>query len=179
VSRLFAIDELTLPEGRLWPDDEALLYRYACGCNTVIDIGTFMGRSAVIMAQNARRVYTIDVFWEQEGFPDYDYDIVRERLKAFSNVTVLKGRAEELANIDTFTGRAVDLVFVDDGHQFFEVYEQTAQWLPKVRPGGVVLYHDYDAGHYEVIRGVHEYLASGQLVAVEQGRRILVTRKPW
>lgn len=37
----------------------------------------------------------------------------------------------------------VDMVFVDGGHHFPGVYEDAVVWIPKIKAGGIIAFHDY------------------------------------
>ena len=53
---------------------------------------------------------------------------------------------------------SLDMVFIDAGHDYDSVREDIANWLPKVRPGGIVAGHDYQQRFPGVQRAVAEML---------------------
>lgn len=57
----------------------------------------------------------------------------------------------------------IDLLFIDAGHTFEEVNRDISAWLHHVKPGGIVVFHDYAKDenahplHHEVKRAVDGY----------------------
>lgn len=50
-----------------------------------------------------------------------------------------------------------DLVYIDADHRYHAVKADIKAWFPKVKPGGILAGHDYDArGHPDVKRAVDE-----------------------
>ena len=169
------LDEHSLPSGRLTADDIDTLCRYSAGRELAVDIGTFQGLSASLMSRHAKQVITIDTFWGQSGYPDYDYDKVKERLTALGNVQVYKGAAESLS--DVVPDHAADLFFIDDGHGYDNVINQLNAFRPKARPGALFLFHDYTRLYPEVVRAVDEWITAGKLIPIERTHFIMVTRR--
>lgn len=46
----------------------------------------------------------------------------------------------------------LDLVFIDGNHEFGWVMQDLESWVPKVRPGGLILLHDADTGSFPGVR---------------------------
>lgn len=58
--------------------------------------------------------------------------------------------------------RSLDFVFVDAGHGYCAVTDDLAAWRDKVRAGGMMMGHDYDAArHPGVVRAVDEMFGGG------------------
>lgn len=166
-----------LPRGLLTQPDQYVLRTYSVGRKLAVDLGAFCGRSAAIMAMYAGFVVTIDRFFHWEGNPDYNLEDVTKSLSQWPNVKIVKGNV--VAEVDQFGYETVDLLFVDADHNYQPVVDQICAWLPTVRPGSPVLFHDYCLIWPEVVRAVNERLADESLVEVEQRGWTLVTRKPW
>ncbi len=45
----------------------------------------------------------------------------------------------------TFSDESIDLLHIDGYHTYEAVYEDFHNWLPKVKPGGIILLHDISA----------------------------------
>ncbi len=58
-----------------------------------------------------------------------------------------------------FEDGTVDFVFIDANHTYDFVRRDVLAWLPKVKPGGIIAGHDYNAPH-EVERAVNEIFGS-------------------
>ena len=70
------------------------------------------------------------------------YKEVFEQFQADPNVTLLRMKGCEAA---PQTPNDFDLVFIDADHSYEGVKENILTWLPKVRPGGLLAGHDYEA----------------------------------
>lgn len=54
---------------------------------------------------------------------------------------------------------AVDLVFVDDGHTPEDIRGDIEGWLPLIKDGGIIVFHDFATGHHPGTAGiVYEYI---------------------
>jgi predicted O-methyltransferase YrrM len=75
---------------------------------------------------------------------------------------------------------AVDMVFVDAGHTYEYVKSDTNNALQMVRPGGVVLWHDYlQVLHPGVTRVLAELCADGYVLSHLRGTHLAVYRDPF
>ena len=72
-----------------------------------------------------------------------------------------------------------DLVFVDGSHAYSYVVSDTAKALELVRPGGLVLWHDYLGPRHSpgVYRALNELAATLPLVRIS-GTALAAYRKP-
>jgi len=52
-------------------------------------------------------------------------------------------RSTSVAAAETFNDATLDLVYIDADHKWWSVVQDLAAWWPKVRPGGVMLGHDF------------------------------------
>lgn len=153
------------PEGYLLREDIELLCRLSDGKELVVDLGTCAGMSAWILAHHAKRVVTVDLFEdfhriENEGSRDHyryvfeknphHYETVKHVLAQFPNVDVVKDFTHEHAK--TQNDNSVDLVFVDGDHSFGGVERDFNAWLPKVKVGGVIAFHDAFTDNWDVKR---------------------------
>jgi hypothetical protein len=48
----------------------------------------------------------------------------------------------------------IDFVFVDDGHETWQVKQDIEYMLPLIRRGGILCGHDFDTPHNDVAMGV-------------------------
>lgn len=168
----FAIDLLTL----------CLLCR-GLQPRTIFEIGTFVGYTSLHMALNSpptTKVFTLDL-------PPTDREtslrttatdhklIDRDVGPAVFRGSEVEDRIERLfgdsATFDFSRWHdAVDLFFVDGAHSYEYVRSDTRHALKCVRPGGVVVWHDY--GRLEqsgVTRWLHEFARDHEVHAVPNG----------
>lgn len=139
------------------------LYREAVerarGPSVFVEVGTWLGRSAAIMAQAIRKsgkpikFYCVDTF---KGVGDWQEDFVREKgghlLHLWRQYIVRSGNAGYAEPIEgdaaecasQFADGSVDFVFIDDDHSYEGCKRSIAAWKPKIKPGGWMAGHDFD-----------------------------------
>lgn len=67
--------------------------------------------------------------------------------------------------------QSVDLVFVDGAHDYEGVRDDIRVWLPTVKAGGIIAFHDYGTPSLpHVARAIDEVFSTPPLVAVERIR---------
>ena len=104
---------------------------------TILEFGTAIGYSACMLAQGAplAQVVTVDPAREKS-------ELARENLYPWPNVrTVVMGSVDLLDQMpeqDRF-----EMVFVDGDHSQDSVTADARAWLPAIRPGGIIAFHDY------------------------------------
>jgi len=66
----------------------------------------------------------------------------------------------------TWNRGPVDMVFVDDGHFYSECKGDIETWLPHVRDGGMMVFHDYGGKYGKgVVEAVDELMVCYERVA--------------
>lgn len=147
--------------------------------SVVFEFGTFNGRTTLNLAANTpadAKIYTLDL--PDAGETEFDVERrdkdfhLEERSGSYFRGTVFSGKIEQLwcdsARFDeTSLREQVDLVFVDGAHSFDYVRSDTTKALAMLRPGGVILWHDYCAWYPGVFEYLHELLPSYPLKHIE------------
>jgi hypothetical protein len=168
----FAIDLLSL-----------ILICRAVEPRTIFEIGTFVGYTALHMALNTppdARVHTLDLPPQDRGtelqITATDAKLIDQTLDPplFEGTEVADKVERLFGDSATFDyspwhGR-VDLFFVDGAHSYEYVRSDTQNALKCVRPGGVIVWHDY--GRLEqsgVTRWLHEFARGHEVYAVPNG----------
>lgn len=134
--------------GWLTRDQAAEMFRRAAEVpagGTIVEVGTHLGRSAVVLALAARpdvAVVAIDPF-----LPDWRYG--RADTEAQLRQNLARAGVADRVEVQAMTseaaratwGRPVDLVYVDGGHSYWACRDDLgwARWVPA---GGRVLVHD-------------------------------------
>ena len=117
----------------------------------VLEIGSFKGLSAFCMAIVAKSVYCVDTFKantggqvQQDGFTTHGDFLAA--VKRFRNVECFVGTSEMAAKAlpDDLT---FGMVFLDASHTYEDVKADIQRWWPRLRPGGLMVFHDY--GHWD------------------------------
>jgi predicted O-methyltransferase YrrM len=146
-----------------WTSDReaAELARLAAG-KIVLEVGTFKGFGAILMAQaGARMVHAVD--WHRG-----DGDLgPRDTLCAWwtnvrrhhveDQVVGHVGRSVDV--LPTFEPQSFDFAFVDADHQYEAVVRDLHLVIPLVRPAGVIACHDYSSVWPGVVQAVDELVA--------------------
>lgn len=156
----------------------AWLYRLAKhyqGKVNILEIGTFMGYSAALMAMAAPRA-SITTLNPAAG----EVIQARRNLAKWPNVKVLP-----VASWDYFTTKAprsqendeelYDMIFVDGDHRHIE---RDLPWFNRLKVGGLMLFHDYspaDASHpcppvYEALNRMAEKLHGFDVLIIDDGK---------
>lgn len=146
-----------------WTSDAeaAELARLATG-KTVLEVGTYKGFGAVLMAQAGATVWAVD--WHR-GDPDLGptdtlcawWTNVR-RAGVADRVVGLVGRSSGV--LPALRSQWFDMAFIDGHHSYEACSEDTGLVLPLLREGGVIAWHDYCATWPGVIRAVNELITS-------------------
>ncbi|MET0604124.1 MAG: class I SAM-dependent methyltransferase [Baekduia sp.] len=122
---------------------------------TVVEIGSFHGKSAVVLAAAApsgARVVCIDPHLGSDRGPqeyaadhqrgEGDYEAFHANLARHGVTDVIEHvRALSAAALDAVDG-PVDLLYVDGAHRFRPASDDLVSWGGRVRPGGTMLVHD-------------------------------------
>ena len=111
----------------------------------IVEMGTAYGRSGSVINLSGRKLITIDKNpeWQGIGAPE-----------------IIKGDSFEVSK--QFKDESVDMFFLDGDHDYLSVKIDISAWLPKVRIGGAVLFHDFESWH-GVTEAVQEISAQGKI----------------
>jgi predicted O-methyltransferase YrrM len=149
------------------PEQETLLAHAALvpETGTIVEIGAEFGMSASLFCKAARpgvQIYSIDLF------PDDLMYVHQANLQAAK----LAGRSKQIKGDSALVGRAwqlgmIDLLFIDGDHTYEGVARDIAAWIPRVKLGGTVIFHDAAPPtnhnphylHHEVQRAIDEWYA--------------------
>lgn len=147
------VDRSHLPWGglTLLAEDEDILVKYAKGRQNAVDLGTFMGRSAALIAEQATAVTTVDIFedislieepsWQlvyadlYKNHP-HPYETIKANLSHWPNIRVVRGLTKHPV------AENVDFLFIDGDHSWQGVNDDFFAYLPYLLSGALVLFHD-------------------------------------
>lgn len=119
------------------------------GCLVVAEIGCYRGETTRILALSGLKVIAIDPFiggyderdkvskWLSEN--DVIPKAFQKNVEGFDNIVFMK-----LKGIDAYNqyNELVDGFFLDSVHTF-EGVKEDAIWINKVKPNGILAFHDY------------------------------------
>lgn len=135
--------------GFLHPSEAERLVELATG-HDVLEIGAFQGLSAWCMAHVAKSIVSVDphTAWTNGTTMGEEFttlEAFKANLADFPNVTCFVGTSE-------MAGEQIegdfDMVFVDGSHEYEFVRDDIARWWPRIREGGLMVFHDYGHGDY-------------------------------
>lgn len=127
---------------------------------TFVNIGAGSGTSSLAMveANPTAKVITIDI---SEGGPMGGLENERNAFKNAKKPTPIQicNTSHAAARVWPKTNK-VDFIFIDDGHSEPEIRGDIEGWLPHVKPGGVMAFHDYGAEVWPDVKKVIDELMS-------------------
>lgn len=156
------------PEELTWLNDRAKEYP------KVVELGSYMGRSTLALAEHAEFVIAIDDWVSPHPWFTSSQDRAECRRKFQENLAdyIKSGRVLDIVSDHRDVHVQVlpkeppfDMVFIDGGHEYKEVLGDIKFWSPLLRKGGLCCGHDYCAGWPDVIRAVNECFSSPWAVA--------------
>jgi hypothetical protein len=116
-----------------------------------VELGTQGGLSFFTFCQSIKEneidgvCYAVDTWEGEEHTGKYDetvYQSVQEHArKEYSGFAYLMRMLFSDA-LNHFDNESIDLLHIDGLHTYDAVKEDFSTWYPKVRPGGVILFHD-------------------------------------
>ena len=110
----------------------------------VIEIGSYAGASAELIAQYVGEVICCDI-WEKYITPFERflkaYNNFKKTKKRNSNIIELKINSEEIVN--NYKNNTFDMVYIDSDHSYSTTKNNILTWFCKVKKGGIVCGHDY------------------------------------
>ena len=142
-------------EGYLLDSEIPILQEYCKGKN-VLEIGSFKGKSACVIAPVAKSLVCVDTFKVHDNGRTQDgntLDIFKQNTKEFDNVRCVVGDSIKVIPRKT-KKNSFDVVFIDGGHLFPEVSADIKVCWPKLKIGGIVIFHDTDWNAEPNIGGV-------------------------
>ncbi len=128
-------------EGWLSYTEMIWLYLTAKKMKTIVEVGSWKGRSAHAMASACSgKVYLVDDFsGNPKEHPEVE-DELRKNMASFKNVEIMKMRSLEAA--DHFVDKSIDMVFIDGAHDRQSVYNDIEAWYPKCKK--IICGHDFE-----------------------------------
>ncbi len=155
----------------------------------VVELGTYNGHSYFVFCQSMIEndidglCYAVDTWGGDEHTGEYDESIFEEvRHHARDHYRGISYLMRMLFNdaVHHFEDESIDLLHIDGLHTYDAVQEDFTNWYPKVRPGGVILFHDIEARQSDF--GVWRYWAEleqqYETFAFHHGFGLGVLRKP-
>jgi len=139
-----------------------------------LEIGAHCGINLVCVAASYAehpdsQLYGIDPWEDYEEYPEYKgvqithYDACKKNINMFPNIEskiqTIKGYSHEV--LPTFEQNFFDIIYIDGNHQPEYVLEDGVLAYRKLKPGGILIFDDYNFGGLDVTkRGVDAFLTA-------------------
>jgi len=143
----------------------------ALDLETAVEIGTHQAVFAKSFMKRFRGKITLIDPWEgfteelETYFPALDpesrdrlidLDIARTQMGEFGDrVEFIVGKSEDV--VDDFRDDSVGIVYIDGLHDYESVKRDINNWYQKVKVGGIISGHDFDACLPGVVKAVNEF----------------------
>jgi predicted O-methyltransferase YrrM len=128
----------------------------------MIEIGSFIGESTIIFAEHFKEVIAIDPFQ-----PDYHkedptsrfnfdevYDEYIRRTSPFPNIKTLRLTSDDA--VKELNSELYDFIYIDGIHSYEQVKIDIDNYLPLLKPNGIIGGHDYGPHWPGVNKAVNE-----------------------
>jgi predicted O-methyltransferase YrrM len=105
----------------------------------VVELGCYMGRSTLALAEHAKFVLAIDD-WRM-----CDYTKFHDNVDGYIDKVVFPVHMDHSKiDLDKLPKRPpFDMVFIDGDHAYASVVRDIQLWRKHIRPGGIICGHDY------------------------------------
>jgi hypothetical protein len=147
--------------GWLTEDEGGELGRLAAD-KAVLEVGSYCGRSTICLARSARFVSAVDPFdGRGTGAPGDTLGTFRRNVERYGlaeKVKVYRGTSAEMLPL---LPPVYDLAFIDGAHDRDSVAADAALAANCLRPGGLLVFHDYGDSDKGVTEAVDGLIAGG------------------
>ena len=134
--------QTTLDLTQLWIEEREILAERAAlvpDNGVIVEIGTAQGGSGLIfhaaVGHRGAKIYSFDIAPSPEAY---------ENLKNTTATIVAKSSVDGALQWKQMGRKPIDLLFIDGSHALQHVFEDFNSWAPFLRPGGEIVFHDYD-----------------------------------
>lgn len=146
----------------------AFLYD-ACAGKDVLELGSMIGQSSYVLAKTARRLTCVDAWIDHCPFLEprqaKEYKIAGMEAVFDANMAGLEFRkikAKTSAASKLLSDETFDAVLIDADHSCEAVLSDITNFRCKVRPGGLLLLHDYNSQAWTGVRQAADLLLTGR-----------------
>jgi SAM-dependent methyltransferase len=159
-----------------WMSEPELTYlaEAASKSQTIVEIGSWKGRSTLALACNAPgMVYAVDTWkgTEQQGDelaqhePGWLLEEFKRNTSGIANIVICQGPSVEVSKWPSMAGLSVDMIFIDGYHTYEGVRDDILSWSSMLRPGGILCGHDYVPPYWDgLLKAVHELVPRFRVV---------------
>jgi len=138
-------------EGWMLPEELLWLFEQACKFKTILEVGSWKGRSTHALLSSGNLVISVDTFKgssselnqaHQEAkihdiFPEFILNVGR-----FPNLSILRMNSVEASKL--FYDLSIEMIFIDSDHEYIAFQEDLLVWYPKCKY--LLCGHDLEEG---------------------------------
>lgn len=138
-------------QGWMTYEEQMCLYRESKKHNTIVEIGSWKGRSSIALLTGCKgKVWCVDTWRGSSDIQDLTntmakqedvFEIFKENTKEFTNLNIIRKSSIEASK--DFEKESIDFCFIDAGHSYEECKADAEAWYPIVKKGGTIAFHDY------------------------------------
>lgn len=177
--------------------ESELSYIYdLCKDRKVLELGTYTGQAAFVMAHTAKHLTCVDI-WD-DTFEHLNNDIVQKNVyinnklnlgdrddtfgqfknncKEFIDsgvISFVKGRTQDIVN--EFKDESFDIILIDADHSYNGVISDIRNYISKCKKDGVLVFHDYGCSMWTGVKqAAQEIEREGKISFVSQSDRIAI-----
>ena len=143
----------------------------------VVELGSLFGKSAIVIGEVSNEIgfkfWCVDAF-VTDGEPA-EKSFRKHVLDVYPKANLIKGTTDEVAKSWT---KKIDFLFIDANHQDEGINNDCINWIPFVKKGGYVAFHDYNNDLFPHVKTrVEEHTQGWDVIAIDQDS-IVIKRKP-
>jgi Methyltransferase domain len=148
---------------------------------TIVEVGVWHGKTTFALSAYAsngevgyEKLYAVDTF---QGSEEHQAELqgksFEEEYRTFLTEKNLT-KVEVIKDLSTnachrFADESIDLVFIDASHDYENVKADILAWTPKIKRGGMIMFHDYpeptdpNGGFEDLTKAVNFYVRDSGL----------------
>lgn len=115
--------------------------------SVVVEVGSYLGKSTTYLCETLKarktKLYCVDT-WQNDAMSVHREDVYEEFLKNVQpygdTVVPLRGKSNDVAS---GFKKQIDFLWIDGDHSYEACKSDIRSWLPSVKPGAIVSFHDY------------------------------------
>ena len=156
-----------------------------------LEIGVHKGLNLIDIANSYckhpnSRMYLVDPWIDYDDYPEYKgqqdvlFGIFNNNVKPYIDKCFLhRGFSDDI--VPTFSQNFFDIIYVDGNHEMEYVYRDAKMAFEKVKPGGYIVFDDYNEQWLQTVKGIdmflNEYSRKIRILTSRNDARQLILQK--
>jgi predicted O-methyltransferase YrrM len=131
------------------------LAEYASGVKNgvIVEIGAYGGASATTLAESSptSTIVVIDPYSDQAG-------VYKDFIKMTKNIKNIRLIRDYSQNVGKEWNKEIDFLHIDGDHSYKTVLSDIKMFVPHVKKGSYIFFHDYQAPRFGVSAAVNKFV---------------------